>query len=180
VATTAKWGAKALGAYTTYSSFKDYAQQFKDGVGLRTLFMNIAIDAAINYAGGKALKLACKGLTKVAKAARKGAKKLGDLAENRHHAWPKFLGGAPGGNTIKIPVELHKKFHDKLYKRLQKHFGKSCRGWSTKQWDDFLKEDPERMRIMWEELIGTTTELDKELGGVNVINALFDQMEKQL
>jgi len=180
MATTAKGSLMALKTYSTCQSIKSYVQQFKEGVELSNIFKNIAIDAGINYAGGKLFKVALKGLGSIAKAAHKGGKNVANLATQQHHVWPKFLGGLKNGNTIIIPKELHGKFHDTLYKRLQKHFGKSCRSWSTKTWENFLKEDPGRTRIMWQELIDTTTELDSELGGVDVMNALLNQMAEQL
>ena len=166
----------AYGAYSTAQTIKGYAQQLKDGVGIRSVFYQASIDLALTVGPGAGLKLLGKTGKVVGRFIKSGARKK---VTNLHHAWPKFLGGVVKGNTIKIPKKAHVKFHDTLYKRLQKKFGKSCRSWSTETWDDFLA-DPDNRRIMWQELIDTTTELDNKLGGVDVMATLLDQMAEQL
>lgn len=101
------------------------------------------------------------------------------LLEHHHHAWPMFLGGAREGVKIKVQHRYHKEFHTRLYRRLQMHFGKSCRRWSTKEWKKFLMES-ENSTIMWLELIEASTELDKKLGGVKITRSLFEQIGAQL
>ena len=52
----------AYGAYSTAQSIKGYAQQLKNGIALQSIFKDIAINAAMGYAGGKLLGAAIKGI----------------------------------------------------------------------------------------------------------------------
>lgn len=57
---------------------------------------------------------AAKAITKGGKAAAKIVRKADDL----HHAWPKYLGGARNQKLLKLPSGLHKKYHAGLDKLL--------------------------------------------------------------
>lgn len=120
--TPVRLGLKAYGSYSTSQTVKGYAKQLADGVALRSILLNVAIDAGINYAGGKIFKAAVKGIGKI------GSKLVARFGGEGHHVIPKFLTGATKGRKVKIPRKIHcgkgdKSYHNILRKHLKKHFG---------------------------------------------------------
>ena len=172
--TTAHRGMQAYNMYGTYRKVLRYAERVAEGASFRSVALSAVGDVAMSVATGKLIGVAVRGGTAAIGAAGRVAK------THMHHVWPKFLGGAEKGIRLPVSEKLHTWFHKKLYKRLQSHFGKSCRSWSTVQWTEFLEQNPQARHTMWKELIEMTAELDKKLGGVDVTAGLFEQILQQM
>ena len=114
------YGFKAYSAYSTYQNVKGYAEQLAEGVALRSILLDVAIDAGINYAGGKIFDAAVKGIGSI------GSRLVAGI--HNHHVIPKFLKGHRGGRTIQLPRQIHsgkgdKSYHNILRKHLKNQLG---------------------------------------------------------
>ncbi len=165
---------RAYSVYNTCNIVKGYAERIAEGATFRNIALGAIYDIAFSVGTNKLLGVVVRGGTAAVAATSQFIKK------NRHHAWPKFLGGEPDGITKLIPESMHQWFHKELYSRLKSHFGKGCQKWKREEWIEFLK-NPDNCRIMWRELVDMTAELDKKMGnGAEVTAALFEQILAQI
>ncbi|MCG3132765.1 MAG: hypothetical protein FLDDKLPJ_03631 [Phycisphaerae bacterium] len=94
-----------LRAYSAASLASGFVNDLQSGIGARNAFMNLAVNAAMDYAGGKAFDFALRGLNAVA-----GAGRLSRL--ERSKAWRESFEQA--GGEIPPGWKLHHLFPQEL------------------------------------------------------------------
>jgi len=159
----------------TYNRVKGYAKRVVAGESLRAVFMDVAIDAAVDYAGGKLFGAAVKGMGKVgARVAGKGVAVI-----ERNHVLARFLGGADDGMLGGLSRNLHrgkgpKSWHNILRKNLRKYLGDACPpNLSTEAFEELLTNPMNKMRVS-QALVDAAGEFD-DLHGGNIISGAMVQ-----
>jgi hypothetical protein len=121
-------GAQIYGIYSTAMTFKQAITDFSNGVSLRSIMLDLTIELALNYAGGKALDalvdVAAPILRGFSATFGQGWKKAAaDFSPGSanvirkwplHHPWPVYLQGLRDQTLKKMPKKLHQRFHAAL------------------------------------------------------------------
>ena len=149
-------------------------------MALQSVLMNVAIDSAMDYAGGKIFGLALKGAGAVAgKVIKAGGKFI-----ERNHVIPLFLGGAKDGMRNGLSRNLHRgkgpnSWHNILRKKLTQAFGSETpKGLKTEGWDELLRDPVKRMKAA-QCLVDAAGEFDEIHGGDIMSTAVVTELAAQ-
>lgn len=167
-------------AYNTYYRVvyaKNIMQMFIEGASIQQVLATVAIDAAFNWAGGKACEAALGSMIKNAGSLLKKIKTARAYIE-RHHVFPKFLGGDPDGLLAGLSRKFHQAFHSDLLAALRERGMKRPGKGSCDEWAELLREG-NNMQLMMDALIQTSKRWDDKLGGDVLTTALMQQLRNQ-
>jgi|GEM_PF-3787324 len=166
-------------------SVVDAIKAFTEGASLRSIVLDAALNAAVNYGGGKALdKLVDVAAPAIGMVGHKVAAKVLKPATlerqiTRHHVYPIFLGGPKKGILAGLSSNMQTEFHNLLYENLIRELGlpRRMRTASAKEWEAVLRKIPGGREQMLRILIETSQQFDQRLGGDVLTSALLEQLE---
>ena len=151
------------GAYDTANMIKDMAQQLNDGMKLRAVMTNVAMESMKNAAGNRIFGAAMKSLGYVAKGIYKLSKRGG------HHGFPMWLGGKVKQWLYKTPYgkgTKHFDFEQKVKKMMKEKFDIQIGGreGSYSKFAQKLRDNPGMQMEVFEELSYTAADFDLDNG----------------